>query len=109
MSSPSDPIWLTYAEVRVTNRIILVSGGKWKRQRQAGHAALTSSLNLQHFLQKILPRHISKLSIPLDGVAVSGSAVDFQEVAYEYAMAVFGEMAYNVSLTSNFLSSIELF
>jgi hypothetical protein len=84
------------------NSIILTNGNPWKIQRSAGHAAFANPVNLKYFLDRILPRHLDKLFGGLDKAAEAeghkGKVVDLQEVAYDYAMSVFGELAYDVSL-----------
>jgi hypothetical protein len=83
------------------SRIILTNGNTWKIQRSAGHAAFANPINLRYFLDRILPKHLDKLFGGLDKAAEAegqgGEVVDLQEVAYDYAMSVFGELAYDVS------------
>lgn len=82
--------------------IILTNGNTWKVQRSAGHAAFANPINLKYFVDRILPKHLDKLFEGLDKAAEAegheGEVVDLQEVAYDYAMSVFGELAYDVSL-----------
>jgi hypothetical protein len=83
--------------------IILTNGNTWKVQRSAGHAAFANPINLKYFLDRILPKHLDKLFGGLDRAAEAdfghkGEVADLQEVAYDYAMSVFGELAYDVSL-----------
>lgn len=83
--------------------IILTNGNTWKVQRSAGHAAFANPINLKYFLGRILPKHLDKLFGGLDRAAEAdfghkGEVADLQEVAYDYAMSVFGELAYDVSL-----------
>jgi hypothetical protein len=86
----------------IKNSIILTNGNTWKVQRSAGHAAFANPINLRYFLDRILPKHLDKLFGGLDKAAEAeghkGKVVDLQEVAYDYAMSVFGELAYDVSL-----------
>jgi hypothetical protein len=83
------------------SRIILTNGNTWKVQRSAGHAAFANPINLKYFLDRILPKHLDKLFDGLDRAVEAGGhkeeVVDLQEVAYDYAMSVFGELAYDVS------------
>lgn len=71
-------------------------------QRSAGHAAFANPINLKYFLDRILPKHLDKLFGGLDRAIEAeghqGEVVDLQEVAYDYAMSVFGELAYDVRL-----------
>lgn len=87
----------------IKNSIILTNGNTWKVQRSAGHAAFGNPINLKYFLDRILPKHLDKLFGGLDRAAEAeghkGQVVDLQEVAYDYAMSVFGELAYDVSST----------
>jgi hypothetical protein len=87
--------------VAIVSRIILTNGNTWKVQRSAGHAAFANPINLRYFLDRILPKHLDKLFGGLDKAAEAegqgGEVVDLQEVAYDYAMSVFGELAYDVS------------
>ncbi|KAH8084791.1 cytochrome P450 [Filobasidium floriforme] len=79
--------------------IILTNGNTWKVQRSAGHAAFANPINLKYFVDRILPKHLDKLFGELDSAAETGGhkgkVVDLQEVAYDYAMSVFGELAYD--------------
>jgi len=88
--------------------IILTNGNAWKVQRSAGHAAFANPINLKYFLDQILPKHLDKLFGDLDKAAQTtgkaGEIVDLQEVAYHYAMAVFGELAYDVSFSADYLA-----
>lgn len=65
----------------------------------AGHHAFSSNTNLQAFGEVILPKHLATLLRPFEQAIQRDAELDVQEVAYEFAMVVFGEMAYDVSRT----------
>lgn len=77
-------------------RIILVDGHKWKAQRLAGQHAFSNNANLQAFGETILPKHLDTLLTPFENAIELDQVLDVQEVAYDFAMVVFGELAYDV-------------
>lgn len=62
----------------------------------AGHHAFSSNANLQAFGEVILPKHLDTLLRPLENAIERDIELDMQEVAYDFAMVVFGELAYDV-------------
>jgi hypothetical protein len=48
---------------------------------------------LQSFGKRILPRHLNTLLAPFEKAIARDEELDVQEVAYDYAMVVFGEQA----------------
>ncbi|KAJ9123985.1 hypothetical protein QFC22_000777 [Naganishia vaughanmartiniae] len=70
-------------------------GHKWKAQRLAGQHAFSSNANLQSFGELILPKHLNTLLAPIEKSIERDEELDVQEVAYDYAMVVFGELAYD--------------
>lgn len=63
----------------------------------AGHHAFSSNANLQAFAEVILPKHRDTLLRPFEKAIERDTELDIQEVAYDFAMVVFGELAYDVS------------
>jgi hypothetical protein len=55
---------------------------------------------LQSFGKRILTRHLNTLLAPFEKAIARDEELDVQEVAYDYAMVVFGELAYDVSAKS---------
>ena len=63
----------------------------------AGHHAFSSNANLQTFGTVILPEHLDTLLNPFEKAIERDAELDIQEAAYDFAMVVFGELAYDVS------------
>jgi hypothetical protein len=76
--------------------ILLATGDSWRAQRNAG-MVLVSPPNLKRFTEETLPAHLPVLLGPLEAAANSGQAIDFDEVTGDYSLAVFGEIAFDVS------------
>ncbi|KAK4688066.1 hypothetical protein P7C73_g2032, partial [Tremellales sp. Uapishka_1] len=76
------------------NGILIAEGSAWKAQRTAGHS-LTTPPTLKHFSSTTLSNHLSVLLDPLDTAAASGETIDFEVVAMDYSLAVFGELAFD--------------
>jgi hypothetical protein len=79
--------------------IVTATGSKWKSQRLAGHQAFTRPANLSFFAERILPKHLRILIDGFEAVCQDDGkdgTVDVQEQAEQFAMALFGEMAYDV-------------
>lgn len=69
----------------------------------AGHHAFSSNANLQAFGEVVLPKHLATLLRPFEQTIEQDSELDIQEVAYDFAMVVFGELAYDVSPLGSFV------
>ena len=52
---------------------------------------------LKHFAETTLPRHLRVLLEPLDAAVLGTETVDLEASAMDYSLAVFGEIAFDVS------------
>ena len=82
-------------------RILIATGESWRAQRSAGQTFAHPS-TLRHFAETTLARNLPVLLGPLDAAADADAEggegiVDFERVAMDYSMAVFGEIAFDVS------------
>ena len=82
-----------YAEV---GRILMATGDSWRAQRNAGQTFITPP-TLQHFTHSTLPHNLHVLLDPLDAAAKTTEIIDFDTLAMDYSLAVFGELAFDVS------------
>jgi hypothetical protein len=74
----------------------MATGESWRAQRNAAHA-FTAKPTLAYFADHTLQTNLGVLLDPLTEACETGQVVDFHEVALDYTLAVFGEIAFDVS------------
>ena len=97
MSSVSLLPSLIINSVRILGTGIFLAGGDhWRLQRHAGQT-FAKPTTLAHIANATLPRYLSLLFQPLDTAAQDGKVVDLEKVLYDFALAHFGHIAFDVS------------
>jgi hypothetical protein len=86
---PSDPH-------SVTHSILISKGPSWQHQRKAG-LSLISPKNISYFTENTLPKSLHIITSRLDEAESKGEVVDLEQVVMDYSLAVFGELAFDVS------------
>ena len=91
----SIPVSSSHMDVDQT-RILLANGDSWRTQRSAA-SVLISASNLETFGDEVLPNHLPVLLESLAAAAKTGDVADLSEIVENYSLAVFGQLAFNVS------------
>ena len=81
--------------VALNLRILIATGDSWRTQRNAG-SALIGAANLDLFADHVLPGQLNVLLEPLTIAAGTQTPVDFSEIATDFSLAVFADVALQV-------------
>lgn len=79
------------------NRVVIATGEDWHAQRNAAHVFTTAD-TLEILTNRTLPRHLNILTDTLHKAAETGEVVDMTQVVTHFIFAVFGDIAWDVSV-----------